>query len=415
MSSAAVSLQPNHRKAEPGPSILRLARTNSPLRPRDAPEKGDDPLADLNARFEKLGRPRMSREDYYGPGVCTDSSDYAQPAGLSDDSVRHARLLNSQRDVAARRSDADERNKRPSVYQEEIVPLSGLTSAGPPPPSLTKGGPIAFAPMPPAVRPENVAHKKAVAFSSERTLSRSVPRPHQQSVPPLRRPQRNQPDFSRDVFTDAVAGLWLASNGCGPVLQPMMLPHIEACLELNPLLIPPSSSQQQHCVQWEIVFRPSYARCSHKVSDKTWSEYLRAPATSPRLRKIFVISKSFPWFINVSPGNVDIGVTCGDVLDAIYTYLYLSVREKDIRDLPSTDLEAFHAAYVRNRSRKDAHGEPAASLLHRSATMRRVDWLARKTFFGGLSRDNAYVAHRFGTDLPATFILHSQELPFEGS
>ncbi|KII89362.1 hypothetical protein PLICRDRAFT_175555 [Plicaturopsis crispa FD-325 SS-3] len=417
MSSAAVGFQPNHRKAEPGPPILRLARTNSPLRPRDAPEQRQDPLADINARFEKLGRPRMSREDYYGPRACADSSEYAQPTGLSDELMRRARLLNNQRDATVRRNDGDEQNKRPSIREEEIVPVSGLTTTGPHPPPLTKGGLIASASMPLEAGPESVAHKKAVTFSSERTPSRAVRRPHRQSISLLTRPRRDQPDYSRDVFKDAVASRWLSGNAYGLVLQPTILPHVDTCLELNPLLRLPSlnESPNQHRINWEMVFPSTYARCSHAVSETTWSEYLHSPATSPRLRKIYILSKSFPWLIFANPEDANVGVTCGDIIDAIYSYLLLVVRQNEIRYLASSELDASKAAYVHHRTRKDAHGEPAASLMRLSAAMRRIDWLASKSFFRGLDRDDAYVAHRFGTDLPAAFILHSQELAFGGS
>ncbi|KII89381.1 hypothetical protein PLICRDRAFT_110081 [Plicaturopsis crispa FD-325 SS-3] len=196
----------------------------------------------------------------------------------------------------------------------------------------------------------------------------------------------------------------------GPVLQPLLLPHVEACLELNPLLSPPSPDETpQHRVNWEMLFPSSYARCSHTVSEETWSEHLYSPATFPRLRTIFIISRSFPWIIDVNPEDVNIGVTCGDVLDEIYSYLHVKVVREEIRALPSSDLSAFNAAYQKNRARRDEHGEPAISLLRRSAAMRRLDWLSRKTFFGGLDRDDAYISERFGVAFPATFVLHPRE------
>lgn len=192
-----------------------------------------------------------------------------------------------------------------------------------------------------------------------------------------------------------------------------MLPQLQATPELNPLLGPvpsPGDKSGQHCVSWEILFPPSsYACASPAMSKSAWADHLRSPATFPRLRKLFIVSRSFPWVIIAHAEDPNIGITCGDVLDEIYEYLFDLVLQEEVDAVPASDLETFVAAYEANRSRADRRGEPALSLTKRTKAMRQVDWLARNTFFGGLARDDAYIAERFNTAMPAAFILRVQD------
>ncbi|KII90004.1 hypothetical protein PLICRDRAFT_685749 [Plicaturopsis crispa FD-325 SS-3] len=198
-------------------------------------------------------------------------------------------------------------------------------------------------------------------------------------------------------------------------IEPLMLPQLQATPELNPLLGPvPSSGDKsgQHRVSWEILFSPpSYACASPAMSQSAWADRLRSPATFPRLRNLFIVSRSFPWVIHAHADDPNIGITCRDVLDEIHNYLYVLVWQEEVDGVPASELESFVAAYEANRSRADHRGEPALSLTKRSKAMRRVDWLVRNTFFGGLDRDDKYIAERFSAAMPAgsAFVLRSQD------
>ncbi|KII89368.1 hypothetical protein PLICRDRAFT_175558 [Plicaturopsis crispa FD-325 SS-3] len=408
-----MSTAPTSPRAEPDPTILRSVRTNSPLSPRDASNEKEDALVEVNARFEKLGRPQMSLEDCYGPGARSEHHDHlarpSQPGGIPD-LVRHNGLLTSQRDVAGRRIDAIAQDTLPFLYQQQFVPVFGPGLVGPYPNSLINRELVASNSKASGVLPEYVVYRKAATFPSEKKPPPASRRPRRRSVTPLRRPRQDQPDHSRDLFRDVVVNHWLTGSNYGPVLPTLLLPHVDACPELNPLLCPPLLDKTfSHRVNWEMLFPSSYARCSHTVSEKTWSEHLHSPATFPRLRKIFIVSRSFPWIIHINPEDFNVGITCGDVLDEIYSYLYVRVVREEIRVLPPSDLNAFDAAYHHNRTRRDEHGEPTVSLMRHSAAMRRLDWLSHKTFFGGLSRDDAYIAERFSVAMPGAFVLHSQD------
>ncbi|KII89367.1 hypothetical protein PLICRDRAFT_605524 [Plicaturopsis crispa FD-325 SS-3] len=374
---ASSSSRPNHRQAEPGPSILRTTIPDPARHLREQPERQADPISDITSRFEKLARPQTSREDYYGP---------------------HARITNATTDE----NDLMTHDKRP--FRHEInVGRQGFETyliavRGPASPIGGRSASLF-----------DYTHEQRL-LPSGRTTRPVAKLPIRRSGSPLLRPWTHQPDHSRDAFKDAIVDHWLAGPGHGPVLKPILLHHVDTSLDLNPLLCPPSGeAQQQNRIDWEIVFPSSYARCSHEVSAKAWSEYLRSPATFPRTRKIYIVCRSLPWVIQVNPEDASIGITCGDVLDEIYSDLYIPVLEGEVQALSPLEITACTVAYRANRTRKDAHGEPASSLLKHSPAMRRLDWLARNIYFGGLARDDAYIVQRFGIDMPAAFVLHSHE------
>ncbi|KII89380.1 hypothetical protein PLICRDRAFT_606113 [Plicaturopsis crispa FD-325 SS-3] len=220
MSSApADPPQPNHRRGEPGPSILRSTRTNSLLDPGDASNEGEDTVAEVNARFEKLGRPRKSLEDYYGPGARSEhSDDLPRPSRLEGSSGKLVQdnTLTSQRDMAAHRSDATLQGALPFLYQQQFVPVFG---PGLSPYSLPfiNGEMITSASIPPGALPEYIVYRKAVTLPQEQKPSPPVRRPCRRSIPPLKRPRQDQPDHFLDVFRDAVMDHWLTgSNRSSP-------------------------------------------------------------------------------------------------------------------------------------------------------------------------------------------------------
>lgn len=209
--------QPNHRLAEPGPSILRSAHANSPPRSRDASDEGEDPLSDVNARFEKLARPRRTREDYYGPGVRRDSSDpVPKPSshtGLADKLGKFSNISTIQRDVVDCRSDAVAQDKPVFIYQQKFAPVftPGFTN----PSHLSMDARSAASrSMPPGSIPEYVEYRKAVTLPLDKKPTPAARRPRRRSIPPLERPQQDQPDHSRDVFRDAVVNHWATGNNC---------------------------------------------------------------------------------------------------------------------------------------------------------------------------------------------------------
>ncbi|KII89998.1 hypothetical protein PLICRDRAFT_573793 [Plicaturopsis crispa FD-325 SS-3] len=306
-----------------------------------------EPISDVTARFEGLGRPRMSREDYYGSRGREDDygsrgreDDYgsrarteplprpSRPSSSSGDLGRgNSPVAMSSNMIPAASSllDSAAQDKWPFIYQ----PQCGPSSEGPHPPPLIRGGLVTFGPIP------------------------SVNNPPKR---PLKRPRPWQPDHSQDAFRDAVSSRWLPGPGYTNAIEPLMLPQLQATPELNPLLGPvPSLGDKsgQHCdksgqhrdnsgqhrdksgqhrVSWEILFSPSYACASPAMSKSAWADHLRSPATFPRLRNnLFIVSRSFPWVINAHAEDPHIGITCGDVLDEIYEYLYVLVRQEEVQ------------------------------------------------------------------------------------
>ncbi|KII89357.1 hypothetical protein PLICRDRAFT_109167, partial [Plicaturopsis crispa FD-325 SS-3] len=195
----------------------------------------------------------------------------------------------------------------------------------------------------------------------------------------------------------------------GPALHPLLLPHVQALPEINPILrsLQPNDDPSRHHIKWDILFTSSHAGCSHDVSVHEWIQYLFSPATFPRLREITLVSRSLPWTIHVSAKNVRAGVTCGDVLHQIYAALHKFAVHEDKQKISPADYEGVVSAAQANRRRKNDSGE--FLIPYERAAMRRVDWLGRATIFAGLDRDEVHVADRFGAAMPAVFILQFQE------
>ncbi|KII89382.1 hypothetical protein PLICRDRAFT_698433 [Plicaturopsis crispa FD-325 SS-3] len=412
MSSAAHPPQPNHRTAIPGRSILRVPTSTSELsrRARDDPERNGDPALSNTARSKTLGRPRTSREDYYGPkaGKSDPLPELSYPTGQS---LPNDNVLAAERDVVVGRRHGPVRDEhRPFVHQQPPGPVARSAIAGRPPPPPMKGTSMFSGSPQSKPRPQYFA-SGAVSVSTNRYLPVAIAKTARYLGKPLQRPRRRQSDYSQDAFKDILVTHWLVGSGYAPVLTPWTLPLVDARPVLNPLLCPPSvdDTSPSHRVKWNMIYLPSYARCSRDVSEEAWSDLLHSPATFPRLRKMFLTSKSFPWTIHVNAEDTKAGVTCGDVLDEIFSYLYDAVLDEELAELSPSEVDTFKAAYRTNRSQRDEHGEPASTLLEYSDEMRRVDWFARNTIFGGLEPDDAYVKERFDSAMPATFVLLSQD------
>ncbi|KII89396.1 hypothetical protein PLICRDRAFT_41042 [Plicaturopsis crispa FD-325 SS-3] len=380
--------QPKHRQINPGPSILRASSSHSPN------HSSRHPTHETSASIalpRTLGRPRTSLDDYYGP-----------QATISDDRME----LSLEGPAIAVKSTVGVGGGRNSVGTDKLPlaspPLMTTTRPATSSASLIHGKLVASGLA--ASQPQYIAHWGVSTRNERHTFER----PSKHRGLPLRRPSRVQPDHSQDDFRDVVVTTWLAGKTYSPVLNPLHLPRLQALPELNPLLRSLHADGEVR-IKWNMLYPSSYATCSPAMSDDEWSQHLHSPATFPRLRRLCIVSKSLPWIIHAHAEDGFVGVTCGDVIDEIHFYLSRFVIQEEVDELSPSHKAAFIAAYRANRSIKDEHGQPAASLNRNADAMRRLDWLARRVSFGGLDRDDDYLAARFAVAVPATFVLCSHE------
>lgn len=150
-------------------------------------------------------------------------------------------------------------------------------------------------------------------------------------------------------------------------------------LKLNPLLTPvPDGSDKVH-LRWNMLMEPSHIHRSSDLPHVSWSTGRNEPATFPRLSNLKLDSESYPWRIEVQAQDPNIGVTCGEAIEAMATSLAKLTTRAEFDLLPLTQRKKVTETYRFNRSRNP--GVPGGML---GTGMKRVDFLGDMPAFGGL-------------------------------
>ncbi|CAE6411554.1 unnamed protein product [Rhizoctonia solani] len=196
---------------------------------------------------------------------------------------------------------------------------------------------------------------------------------------------------------------WEPGKDYAPVLDPFTLAILNPTVQIHPLLQPPSGGE--HLV-YNMLFPPSAIHLSSDPPTKSWSNGRFSMATFPRVKRIRIVCRGHPWLMEVTNDN---GVTVGDVCDKLYTehQRHMSSSEWDA----AVDMKRpMTKAYQWNRSTNP--GAPGGVM---GEGLRRIDWLMKNTYFGGLTEDRAYLEAKVGHGLeraqPATFVLDVNDGP----
>ncbi|CAA7263135.1 unnamed protein product [Cyclocybe aegerita] len=150
---------------------------------------------------------------------------------------------------------------------------------------------------------------------------------------------------------------------------------------LHPLLAEDASP-----LKYDLKYEPSNSiplSISHK--------YRTSPAQKIPTRSLEIVSKDFPWQINIIS---DEEVTCGDIWQALYLALQEPIRDSEWGLMIMLEGGARRAIIV-DAEKKRFEQDP---LDERSP--KRIDFLGDKTFFGGLERDDDFSQMRH---LPYSF------------
>ncbi|KAI0373164.1 hypothetical protein BV20DRAFT_989679 [Pilatotrama ljubarskyi] len=193
---------------------------------------------------------------------------------------------------------------------------------------------------------------------------------------------------------------FLEGDDYGPVLTPLLVQRMKAKVELNPLIQPPSESDDHHFLKWNMLFPTGNCQRSNDRPGRSWHNGRHAPATWPRVTSIRLVSRSFPWTIDVPATQDDMGVTCGDVIEAIHTAMYTRLSQTQYDNASRQQKRLLSESFYHNRS--TAHGVPGGRLQQ---TLLRCDWLGQDTMFGGIIEDEALVREICRGGLPCTFAL----------
>lgn len=185
----------------------------------------------------------------------------------------------------------------------------------------------------------------------------------------------------------------------GPVLEPFLLRTVKAKLRMNPLLAPPDDNLKRPYIEWNMLFPTSTCHRSTDPRNRSWMQGRDHPATFPRVTLLRLVCRNLPWMITVRAGNRSAGVTCGEVIDSICENLARHVSKQEMASAPNQ--RAITETYWYNRS--TAPEVPGGRL---GDGVRRVDWLARHTAFGGIEENNELAREQCGGEvLPCTFEL----------
>ncbi|KAF9233209.1 hypothetical protein BU15DRAFT_22553, partial [Melanogaster broomeanus] len=184
----------------------------------------------------------------------------------------------------------------------------------------------------------------------------------------------------------------------GPVLEPFVAKVVNAAVMLNPILTAPTDTQEDY-LRWNMLFHTSDC---HRITEsgQSWVKGRKAPATHPRLTHIRIISRTFPWMINARAQDPKVGVTCGEVLDAIFAYLYDDVAEKEYDRMSTLKRRQVWESHQHNRS-----NDPNVPGGRLGESLKRLDWLGPSSKFGGLMTNIDFVKEHCGYTLPCTFEL----------
>jgi len=126
--------------------------------------------------------------------------------------------------------------------------------------------------------------------------------------------------------------------------------------------------------------------------------HLDAPITSPPTNQIKVISRAFPWEIDVESSSDNVPVTVADLIHAVHETLQKHITGSEWWIVTDQVREKVSAQYVKNCDRSSA-GNPRRYEVEKprdkSEGLRRVDWLLDHIVMTGLERDDTFAAQRF--------------------
>ncbi|KAF5353178.1 hypothetical protein D9757_012653 [Collybiopsis confluens] len=170
----------------------------------------------------------------------------------------------------------------------------------------------------------------------------------------------------------------------GAVLEPFLTHVLGVVPKLNPLIRPapmePGDAEHDY-LKWNMLWASNMVQRSSDNTQTSWSNGRKNPATFPRITSMRLLPNILPFTIDVFARDPDVGITCGDLIDAISDSMRKHAGQADFDSLSASRKKTVSEAYRHNRSR--AHGVPGGAL---GEGLRRLDFLGTDTMFGELER-----------------------------
>ncbi|KZT74050.1 hypothetical protein DAEQUDRAFT_720914 [Daedalea quercina L-15889] len=182
----------------------------------------------------------------------------------------------------------------------------------------------------------------------------------------------------------------------------MMVKKVGARPELNALLMAPPEEGSHDFIKWNMLFPTAQCQRSSDPAHRSWSNGRHAPATWPRVTSLRLVSRAVPSPIEVPAGSAELGVTCGDVIEAVSAYMNGRLTQAQYNTASDAQKRVLSEAYYHNRS--TAQGVPGGRLPQ---TLLRFDWLGQDTMYGGCVPNEQLVRDLCGGPLPCVFELRT--------
>lgn len=151
-----------------------------------------------------------------------------------------------------------------------------------------------------------------------------------------------------------------------------------------------SSPPNQAHIEYNVLFPPNFAHRSDDGPGVSWARGRNEPATLPRISELRLISKKYPWVIDIEASKPDEGVTCIEVVQALHRDATLNVKAKIYNGLPNRSKAMVSKQYNHNRS--TSRHAPGGAF---DSGLKRGDFMLEFVMFNGLVNDQALIAERF--------------------
>ncbi|KAF8313468.1 hypothetical protein DL93DRAFT_2203037 [Clavulina sp. PMI_390] len=205
--------------------------------------------------------------------------------------------------------------------------------------------------------------------------------------------------------------VWLPV-GLSPNTQPMQLPspsgrprRLSQAPPAGPVLIdilhPPTRrlghmSTQPHLL-YDIRDFPQKALLNSNRPMLLPDAHALAAVTNPPTAQLKIISKAFPWEIDVESEDPSVAVTVGDVIVAIHETLHKHITNSEWWIVTEQVRDKVTAQYIKNCERSSA-GNPRRFEIEKprekSGGLMRVDWLLADIVMRGIERDEEFINQR---------------------
>ncbi|KXN91942.1 hypothetical protein AN958_11002 [Leucoagaricus sp. SymC.cos] len=126
-------------------------------------------------------------------------------------------------------------------------------------------------------------------------------------------------------------------EGAPPVIPPSFLQaHHGMLAEVPSLNLPQAEGQQTH-LRWNMLMESSLVHRSCDPLQVSWSAGRTEPTSFPHLTVLKIVSEHFPWLIEIKARDPNVGVTCGEVIEAIASSMDKLTSRSDYEALPNAD------------------------------------------------------------------------------